>query len=224
MAAVLALSFCSVTAHGGAIVVSMVGDEDALGTGTLPGGNLPSGPFDNRSAAELAATDGSENTDFATGSGGLARDVTFIHTFLLTGWQRVGTAVLEIGIGGMQTNDNDWHTTGSAEDALRIDGLLLYNSFAGVDQGPRGYGVITIELPVQSVPELFEDGELRVSIDLNSFAGTGRSDRTEPVFYDFSRLTLVEVPEPSTMFSLAGGATLLLGRRLWVSRRYRARG
>jgi hypothetical protein len=114
----------------------------------------------------------------------------------------------------MQTNDNNWNTARREEDALRIDGVLLYNAFAGIDQGPRGYGILKIALPVFYLPELFEDGQLEVSIDLNSFAGTGRSNLAEPVFYDFSRLTLTEIPEPSTVFLvLAGAVVFLLIRR-----------
>ena len=113
----------------------------------------------------------------------------------------------------MQTNDNDWNTTRREEDALRIDGVLLYNAFAGVNQGPRGYGIITIPLPVSYFLNLFEDGELHVSIDLNSFAGTGTSGLAEPVFYDFSRLTLTEVPEPSTFLLLPVGAAVLMVRK-----------
>ena len=113
----------------------------------------------------------------------------------------------------MQTNDNDWNTARREEDALRIDGVLLYNAFAGINQGPRGYGIVRIALPVVYLPELFEDGELQVSIDLNSFAGTGRSDLAEPVFYDFSRLTLTEIPEPSTVWLLLAGATVFMRRK-----------
>jgi hypothetical protein len=213
------LVFClTITVAHGATVVSIVGDEDALGTGTAVGGILPPGPFDNRSAAELAATDGSENTDWATASGGLATDATFLHKFSLAGWRGVGRVVLELGIGGMQTNDNNWNTTRREEDALRIDGVLLYNAFAGVNQGPRGYGIVSIVLPwyIWSVKDyglgLFNDGEVSVSIDLNSFAGTGTSNLAEPVFYDFSRLTITEVPEPSTALLLLTGAAVFLRR------------
>jgi hypothetical protein len=91
--------------------------------------------------------------------------------------------------------------------------LLLYNWFAGIDQGARGYGIVRLILPVVFVPELFEDGELRVSIDLNSYAGTGTSTFTEPVFYDFSRLTLTEIPEPSTALLLVAGSAVFLRRK-----------
>ena len=192
--------------------VSIVGDEDALGTRTVLGGNLPPGPFDNRSVSELLATDGSENTDFATGSGGVARDATFIHTFPIAGWRGVGPAILELGIGGMQSNDNNWNTARREEDALRIDGVLLYNVLAGIDQGPRGYGMVRIVLPAYFVSALFEDGQLHVSIDLNSFAGTGNSALAELVFYDFSRLTISEIPEPSTALLLLSGVGVLVSR------------
>ena len=209
----LVISCISVDIARGATVVSVVGDEDALGTGTVPGGDLPSGPFDNRSPAEIAATDGSENTDWATVGGGLARDATFVHTFSVAGWRGVGPAILELGIGGMQSNDNNWNTTGRGEDALRIDGVLLYNVFAGIDQGPRGYEIVRIALPFY-LQDLFEDGELHVSVDLNSFAGTGPSTFAEPVFYDFSRLTLYEIPEPSTTLLLLSGAGVFVSVRL----------
>jgi hypothetical protein len=120
--------------------------------------------------------------------------------------------ILELGVGGMQSNDSDWYTFRREEDALRIDGVLIYNAFAGINQGARGYGVVRIVLPEYVIP-LFEDGEVHVSVDLNSFAGTGTSTLTEPVFYDFSRLTITEAPEPSTVWMFIIGATLFLRKR-----------
>lgn len=202
----------SISATHGA-VVSIVGDEDALGTGVFPGGTLPVGPFDNRSSAELVALDGSQNTDLATSSSGVALDAEFIHTFVLIGFTEVGGAVLELGIGGLQSNDSDPNTSTVGEDALRIDGVLIPEAFVGIDQTPLGYGILTVHLPGFILPE-FHDGQVRVSIDLNSNAGLSTSTRVEPVFYDFSRLTITEIPEPSTAWLIVAGGFLLLGRKL----------
>jgi hypothetical protein len=179
----------------------------------LPGGTLPLGPYDNRSAAELTATDGSEYTDVAMMTFGLSRDVDFIHTFAFDpDWRGAGWAVLELGIGGMQSNDNDPNTFGLGEDALRIDGDLVLEAFAGIDQGATGYGVIRVVLPPAFLP-LFADGEVHVFIDLNSNAGAGTLPRTEPVFYDFSRLTISEIPEPSTILLVPAGLVALRLRK-----------
>jgi hypothetical protein len=203
------LLFCfSANSAQGAVIVSTVGDEDALGTGTAPGGMLPSGPFDNRSAGEMAAMDGSQDTDLATGAGGINIDAAFLHTFTLPGGLGIGHAVLELGIGGMESNDSNPATSGIGEDALRIDGVLVPNAFAGVDQGSLGYDILTIVLP-QFVLSAFNDGAVTVQIDLNSNAGFGPSSRIEPIFYDFSRLTLTQVPEPSSAWLIAAGAGAL---------------
>lgn len=205
----------SAGAHG-ATIVSMVGDQDALGTGTAPGSLLPVGPFDHRSAAELAATDGSQNTDLATSSAGLATDNVFLHSFALTGDPASLRAVLELGIGGMQSNDSNPSTVTLGEDALRIDGILVAEAFAGVDQGPTGYGILRIHLPA-ALMALLLDGQAAVEVDLNSNAGFGPANRVEPVFYDFSRLTVSQVPEPSTTAVL-----LVLGAAAWLRRKARA--
>ena len=209
--ALLAVCVSMSNAHGA--VISIVGDEDALGTGVLPGGALV-GPFDNRSSAELLALDGSQHSDHATSGSGLASDAEFHHTFSLVGSRGVGRALLELGIGGLQSNDSDPNTSGLGEDALRIDGLLIPEAFAGVDQGAVGYGILTIQVPGFVLPE-FHDGAVRVSIDLNSNSGFGPSTRTEPVFYDFSRITITEVPEPSTAWLIVTGGFVLLRRKLF---------
>jgi hypothetical protein len=205
------LSVVAALAHG-ATIVSVVGDPDALGTGTVPGGVLPRGPFDNRSPAELAATDGSENTDIATSGGGLTVDNTFLHRFTFPPGLTLLSAVLEIGIGGLQTNDNDPATSTIGEDALRLDGVLIPEAFAGVDQGPTGYGILRIDLPTALLAQL-NDGQVSVLLDLNSNAGFGPSTRAEPVFYDFSRISLQVVPEPSSALLLLGGVAVFWGFR-----------
>ena len=206
---------CSVAAAigWGAVIVSTVGDQDALQTGTLPGGLLPAGPFDHRSATEVAAADGSERTDVSTLPDGLAMDAAFLHTFILPGGMTVGQVVLELGIGGLEGNDIDPNTSLLGEDALRLDGILVAEAFAGVNQGPLGYDILKIVLPSSVLPQ-FADGSVSVAIDLNSNAGLGLSTRVEPVFYDFSRLTITQIPEPQTAWLLAVGAALCAIARL----------
>ncbi len=203
-----ALAILIVAAGNAGTIVSLVGDSDALGTGAVPGVPLPGGPFDNRSPAEAAATDGSQNTDVATGFGGINADNTFVHTFTVPPGVSFAAAVLELGIAGMESNDNNPATSLFGEDALRIDGILVPEAFAGVDQGPTGYNILRINLPVFVLPQL-TDGSVSVLIDLNSNAGLGRPDRVEPVFYDFSRLSMTNVPEPSSMVLLTIGATFM---------------
>jgi hypothetical protein len=203
-----------------AIIVSTVGDVDALGTATLPGGALPNGPFDNRSAAEMLATDGSEHTDQATQSFGYPRDVTFTHTYTLgPGMFAIG-AVLELGIGGLQSNDTDPETFSLGEDALFFNGWWVPEAFAGVNQSARGYGILSINLPIVYAFMLNLDTTATFTVDLNSNAGGGPSSRVEPVFYDYSRLivtTMPEsewfVPEPASMLLLGGGMAVLLLRK-----------
>jgi hypothetical protein len=65
---------------------------------------------------------------------------------------------------------------------------------------------------VRFIPE-FEDGEVHVSVDLNTFAGFGPSTLTELVFYDFSRLTITEAPEKSTVWMLIIGAHVIFAEK-----------
>ena len=137
----LGMAVCIIASGANAApILSVVGDRDALGTGISAGGELPAGPFDNRSATEAAATDGSQNTDRATGESGLTLDNTFMHVWAVpTGMQLAG-AVLELGIGGMESNDTDPLTSLLGEDALFVNGTLVTGAFAGVNQAPREYG------------------------------------------------------------------------------------
>jgi hypothetical protein len=216
--ALIALLTTYIVAASPIVLTSIVGDADALGTGTLPGGTLPNGPFDNRSAAELLASDGAQLTDLATHTGGFVGDATFTHSFAPGAGRVVVAAVLELGIGGLQSNDTDPDTFTLGEDALFVNGLWITEAFAGVNQGSREYGILTIPLPGHALAFL-SGGEARVFIDLNSNAGVGPSSRTEPVFYDYSKLTITTVsedqlvPEPTSVSLLAVGAAMLLFRK-----------
>ena len=123
----------------------------------------------------------------------------------------------ELGIGGMESNDTDPLTSLLGEDALFVNGTLVPEAFAGVNQGPREYGILSISLPASVLGSL-ASGNAALLIDLNSNAGLGLPSRVEPVFYDFSQLTLEytpAVPEPaSTWLALAGLGALYAHRRM----------
>ena len=154
----LGMAVCIIAAGANAApILSVVGDRDALGTG-IPAGELPAGPFDNRSATEAAATDGSQNTDRATGESGLTLDNTFMHVWAVPTGMGLAGAVLELGIGGMESNDTDPLTSLLGEDALFVNGALVTEAFAGVNQGPREDGILSISLPA-SVLGSFADRE-----------------------------------------------------------------
>ena len=94
----------------------------------------------------------------------------------------------------------------------------MTDAFAGVNQAPREYGILSISLPA-SVLGSFATGNAAVLIDLNSNAGLGLSSMAEPVFYDFSQLTLEyttpAVPEPASMWlALAGLGAFFTHRRI----------
>ncbi len=185
------------------IITNFVGDVDALGTGTLPGNNLPNGPFDNRSPAEMAAIDGSEFTDQATGNAGMSLDfVDFIHNFAIPAGFTITSVDLEFGLGGMQTNDNNPLTKNNAEDGLFVDGVLIPDAFEPVNHGSFTYGIEPVVISAANFVQ-FIDGSATLRIDSNSFGGTnpaGGPSTISPIFYDYSKITITGC--------LAGGMTV----------------
>jgi len=172
-------------------IISLVGDKDALGTGTLPGNNLPPGPFDNRSPAEMAATDGSENTDVVNGQFGRTGDFDYFHTFSIPGGFTISSVDLEFGLGGMQSNDNDPNTKTLGEDGLFVDGVLIPDAFEMVSHTAFTYTLEPVSLTPADFVE-FLDGAATIRIETNSFGGTNVAGGNDsPVFFDYSEITII---------------------------------
>lgn len=190
---------CGFLSTANAIMITdIVGDKDGLGQGIVDGGTVPTVTFDNRSAGEIAATDGSQFTDQGTSIFGMTLDfVDFTHVFAAPVGS-ISSVSIEFGLGGMQSNDNNPLTKGSLEDGLFIDGILVADAFEPLNQGADGFDIFSVVIPV-SLFSLFEDGQAVVRIDSNSCGGTCPTGGTSPIWYDYSEITITtaSVPEPS---------------------------
>ena len=204
------------TADAG-VIMDFVGDADELG-GQVIGGTMVNdfSAFDNRSAAELAATDGAQFTDHGTSINGISEDfVDFIHTFAAT-TETITSVTVEFGLGGVQSNDNNPMTKGSLEDGLFVDGILIDDAFEPLEQGQDGFGVFSVTLP-STVFGLFADGMAVIRIDSNSFGGTViGTTGTDPIWYDYSKITIETqgnpvIPEPASMALFSTGLIGLAG-------------
>jgi hypothetical protein len=148
-----------------------------VGGTTVDGGTFL-GPFDHRSAAELAATNGAQFTDYADASYGsfVPRDtpfseVEFVHSFNVPTGFNITSAQFILGHGGIQSN----------QDPIYLDGQLLVPTIA--NQGAYGFDITTYDIPPALFPQL-QDGSATFWIDLN------KNSTGEPAVFDFSKLVI----------------------------------
>lgn len=201
--------------YGGAILSSssnitiydQIGDNDGYGYGHAnvgDGANLPftddpsfgtGWNFDNRSAGELAATNGAQQTDFEDNL-----DVTFYHSFDISQFSSLTSALFTIDISGLEQG-----VYGYELSHLYFDGVEVL-PFLNINQDTWGSGLLTYEVDLSMLADgLFEvyldnfDGQLgddHIAVDYTSLSVTGQSSST--------------IPEPATMllfgFGLAGSA------------------
>ena len=191
-----------------ATITSLVGDKDNLGGAISPGATSFTGNFENRSAAELSAIDGSQNTDFSNGpSGTTLANVTFIHNFSINASANITSASFVMGAGGIQSNN----------DQLFLDGVLIASGAAFPEQGSNGYsGNIVFNIPTSSFAALL-DGNVTVLVKLNS------NESGEPAVFDFGELVINgdnlgggggnPVPEPSSLILFGSGLILMIWRK-----------
>ncbi len=175
-----------VSANASAITI-MIGDNDGYGFGIADGTVLPATIFDNRSAGELAATDGSQYTDYAEVS-----VVNFTFDFDATAYSAISNVWFTMDVNGIE---QDLYGTST----LLLDGVD-YSSSLPLNQGAWGSGVFAFSVAAASL----SDGLLDVSF-------TGGSSAIDFISFDYFALDFdaAAVPEPSILGLLGLGLVLL---------------
>jgi len=177
-------------------VFHQIGDNDGFGFGIADNADVPDGMlfYDNRSAAELAATDGSQWTD--TDQLYLITDPVFSLFFDVNLFNTVTWATLTIDVQGMQPSN------GSLPSYLYFDGVQV-PGFETIDLGPYGSQVLTYNVNLA----MLADGQLDVFLDVNDFSNDPTSI-ADFVAVDFTRLEVCGtpvIPEPATLLFLGLG-------------------
>jgi len=172
-------------------LISYVGDPDGLGLNIPDGGIIPSVPvlFDNRSIDEMNATNGAQGTDLSTTGGGFTIDAhDFQHAFELPSGAVIEMVSIVLGVGGLESNDNNPNTQGITEDELLVDGVIVPEAFeALVLSGYEFDANYRIDLTSDLFP-LFLDGMVTIQIDANALGTFGSG--AEPVFLDYSQVII----------------------------------
>ncbi len=199
-----AAAFFAFAGTGQAATISMmIGDNDGYGEGIADNANvvtMTNFPADQRSATEMAATDGSEQTDI---NSALYAPVSSTALFKFAFVGNLTNAILTLDIGGIQDGVFGSSTLASFNGVLQ-SGLLA------LQQGVTGTNVLNFALSAGQLAQANSDGFVSLFLDRN-----GNSDA---IFIDYVALngnTTSAVPVPASLpLLLAGiGGLVALRRR-----------
>jgi hypothetical protein len=206
MRKLLALTALALAVGPASAATWMIGDDDGYGVGIPDNANHPFNGFtanhDNRSAGEMAATDGAQFTDtYSTSHPGFGpADQGTVSTFKFTGLTGTWTQ------GSMWFDMADFQASTFGAVAVTFNGIVQNWAF---NDGFPTTKVRFFNLDAATVASINALDELTIVIDRNA--------SSDFYGFDYARLEDVNapIPEPSTyaMMGLGLGALALAARR-----------
>jgi hypothetical protein len=201
----------SSTAALGAAITVTVGDNYGYGFGVAdngvaiwPGPGLSGENYDGRSAAEAAATDGSEFTDsYSTMDPGFGPHLVDTGSFF---FPYAGT----LTSGSLTVDMGDFQSSSFGEVLVSFNGVAQPGLF-DFDDGFQSTAVRTFVLSPAAIANANAAGQLVVTVD--------RNGSVDFIAFDFLELNgetgVAAVPEPASLaiWSVVGVAGLVLRRR-----------
>lgn len=181
-----------------AVITVTIGDNDGFGFGIADGGFTPTDVYDNRSAAELAASDGSQFTDFAPDD-----PILTVPPVSVALADDIISGAFVFDVQGVELPQHEILFNGISQ------GTIFDFTFI---QGPTGSGVVTVPLSATVISAANSADEFTFAFDPSGAEG-------DIIGFDYFELSVetASIPEPTSLALLGAGicGMGLARRRRW---------